>query len=308
MKTLIEWLSDFMTYERGRFRSALSVRQSGAIARCWLRWLQRSHNVNTPDQLRTAHMESWQKHLLTWRTKKSLPLKPGTVNGRLSAARAFLRWLARRGVVPLKLADELVFVQEPRLLPHSVLDHAQVRKLLSGLDTTSAAGIRDRALLETLYTSGLRARELLGIDLEAVNFEQATALVMGKGSKERVVPLGKTALRWLENYVKGVRPFWLKNPLEKALWLNPQGQRLCYQRLDKIVHRHAAQAALPPNVTTHTFRRSCATELVKSGANLWHVKELLGHETLGPLRHYAALTITDLKKTHAQCHPREKES
>ena len=131
---------------------------------------------------------------------------------------------------------------------------------------------------------------------------------MGKGGKERVVPLGKTALRWLESYVRGVRPFWAKNPAERALWLNPQGQRLCYQRLGKIVHRHAEAVGLPATVTAHTFRRSCATELVKSGANLWHVKELLGHETLGPLRHYARLTIIDLKKTHAQCHPREKES
>jgi len=162
-------------------------------------------------------------------------------------------------------------------------------------------------MLEVLYTAGIRANELMTLNLSSIDWTQATAIVMGKGNKERVVPLGKTAMRWLENYVKGIRPFWIRDVAETALWLNRRGQKLGYEPLLDLVHRQARRVGLPESVTPHTFRRSCTTELIKSGANLWHVKELLGHESLETLEHYALLTITDLKKTHAKCHPRERE-
>lgn len=307
MKTLLEWLADHLAHERGRGRGELVVDQFGFILRSWLRWLQAGHGVVTPDRLRPVHLESWLRHLLAWRTPKGLPLKPATVNTRLSAARGFLRWLGKRGIVPVHLGDAIEYVREPRLLPKSILEHTEVRRLLTRIDTSCPTGIRDRAMLEVLYTTGIRANELVTLRLSSVDWDQATALVLGKGNKERVVPLGKTALRWLENYVKGVRPFWIRDVTENALWLTGRGQKIGYESLLKMVHRQARRGGLPETVTPHSFRRSCTTELIRSGANLWHVKELLGHESLETLEHYARLTINDLKKTHAKCHPRERE-
>ncbi len=145
-------------------------------------------------------------------------------------------------------------------------------------------------------------------DVADVDLTHATAIVTGKGNKQRVVPVGKTALRLVTSYLRGVRPFLVRDAAERALWLTRAGARLPYHTLLKRVRLHGDRLALPVAVTPHTFRRSCTTELIRGGANLWHVKELLGHEHLDTLQHYAKLTIADLKKTHAKCHPRERES
>ena len=308
MTTLLEHLDAWLDHQRSLRRSATHLRVSRYNVLAWLRWLQESHAVVTADRLRVEQMEAWIKHLVSHRTAKGLPLKPTSVNKRIEGARAFLAWLAGHGLAPSSFLAALSYVAQPKLLPTSVLTHAQMRRALATLDGSTPEGIRDRAMLEMLYSSGLRAAELLGLDVRDVDLDNATALVMGKGSKQRVVPIGRTALRHLESYLKGVRPFLLKtNPAQPALWLNCRGERVLYPVLLRRVHEHLRNAGLPATVTPHTFRRSCTTELIRGGANLWHVKELLGHENLDTLRHYAKLTIADLKKTHAKCHPRERD-
>jgi len=129
--------------------------------------------------------------------------------------------------------------------------------------------------------------------------------VTGKGTKERVVPTGRTALRFLRGYIAGVRPGCLKDSSQTALFLNARGDRFSYRSVQHCIRRLRQKHGLEQHVTAHTFRRSCTTELIRSGANVYHVKELLGHESLRTLKPYTQLTITDLKRTHAKCHPRE---
>jgi len=161
--------------------------------------------------------------------------------------------------------------------------------------------------MEVLYSSGIRIAELLGLDLGDVDSGNATAKVLGKGRKERIVPVGRTALQYLEGYIKAVRPIAVGASAEKAIFVNNQGQRYPYYTFLRQLHIYAQRARVPVNVTPHTFRRSCTTELLRGDANMYHVKELLGHESLDTLKHYAKLTILDLKKEHKRCHPRERE-
>ncbi len=236
-------------------------------------------------------------------------MKAQTLNLYIINARGFLEYLAARGIVPVPLASALECVKAPRLLPQGVLTHAQARKLLGRVETSTPEGCRNRAMIELLYSSGLRSAELLRLDVGDVDFEQATAIVTGKGSKQRVVPIGRTALRCLESYLKAMRPFMVRNQAERAMFLNRQGVRLRYNAFCQVVATCASGSGVGKvRITAHTFRRSCATELLRGGANMYHVKELLGHESLETLKHYAKLTITDLKKEHRRCHPREKET
>jgi len=188
-----------------------------------------------------------------------------------------------------------------------VLTHAQVRRLLRQIDTTTAQGIRDRAALELLYSSGIRIGEMEGLKVSDVDMDRCVAKVCGKGRKERYVPIGKTALRWLLTYIRGVRPFLLQSQKTPILFLNGRGAPWTAHDARLRIHDYAKRARLEVAVTPHTFRRSCTTELIKGNANLYHVKELLGHEKLDTLHHYTRLDITDLQRTHARCHPREKE-
>ncbi len=295
--------------ERDGEKSGLSAGDARFRVLVFLRWLGEMQRVTTADRLRRECLEAWVHHLAPRRTTKGLPLKPASVNKQIESVRGWVRWLGGRGVVPAGLVESLDYVLEPRLLPTSVLPHAQVKKLVGRIDTSNAEGIRDRAMVELMYSSGIRAAELLGLDVGDLDLDNATALVMGKGRKQRVVPIGKTALKVVTSYLRGVRPFLSRGGERTRLVADPD-------RPAGAVCPHPAQTPAPARrstraaritVTPHTLRPSCTTELIRGGANLWHIKELLGHEHLDTLQHYAKLSIADLKKTHAKGHPRERE-
>jgi integrase/recombinase XerD len=184
----------------------------------------------------------------------------------------------------------------------------QIKQMLNHIDTTTPYGYRDRTLLELLYSAGLRSAEILGLNLAELDMVNRTAIVTGKGNKQRVVPIGESALRQLETYLVAIRPQLLCAGDERsAVFLNDQGRRYPYHTLNRLVAGVAKVLDVNFPVTPHTFRRSCTTEMIRGGANIYHVKELLGHENLDTLKHYTRLTITDLQKTHAKCHPREQD-
>jgi integrase/recombinase XerD len=308
MKTLRDWLESQLAYGRALRQSRYTVRTRAYNGRQFLDWLEKYHGVTTPDGLRRAHLESWTKHLALHTTWHGLPLKPRAVNKIIETTRSFLRYLVEHQLVLSSLPQSLAYVKEPKLLPTSVMTHEQTRRILRSIPTTNAAGWRDRAMLEMLYSTGIRAAELLGLNIADVDFASKTARVLGKGEKERIVPIGKTALRQIESYLRGVRPFLVRDPNEPALWLDSRGKRLPYAMLLRRVHSYSQRISLEVTVTPHTFRRSCATEMIRAGANLYHVKDLLGHENLDTLRHYVKLNVEDLRKTMARCHPREKQT
>jgi len=308
MTTLHELLVAFLAHEYDRNYSRCTLRNHHYTLTAFLDWLETQKQVVTADLLRKAHLDAWLHHLNAHRTRDGLPLKAQSVNIHIIAVRTFLEHLASRGFVPTGLPEALQCVKAPKLLPQGALTHAQARKLLVQVRTHTPEGYRNRTMIELLYSSGLRAAELLGLDVGDVDFTHATATVTGKGNKQRLVPIGRTALRCLESYLKAVRPFLLRDPGERAVFLDRKGQRLRYNAFSMVVRACAVRAGVDAvHVTAHTFRRSCATELLRGGANMYHVKDLLGHATLNTLQHYARLTIDDLKKTHEKCHPRERD-
>ena len=286
--------------------SPTTLRNSRFVLRRFAAWLSAA-GISSPERLRGRHLENWQEGLSARLNGAGKPLKARSVNKEIAVVRGFISHLVREGAVASSLFNRLCLVKEPKMLPGSVLTHAQARKLLDAIPTDTAEGYRNRTMLEMLYSSGIRAAELLGLNLDDVDLGNRTAVVMGKGRKERMVPFGETTAKLLESYLKAVRPHLLRGARERALFLDGAGQRLPYHTLRRIVHACAEASGTEVNVTPHTFRRSCTTELLRSNANMYHVKELLGHESLDTLKHYAKLTITDLKRTHKRCHPREKD-
>ena len=307
MKTLFELLDDHVQHQRAVQLSPYTVRHGFYNVRRFLKWLAARWGVLSPDQLRVEHLEGFQKHLASVVSNRGRPLVARSINKIVDNLQGFLAFMVRHGHVPAGLMDAIQPVKEPNLLPGSVLTHEQVRKLIAQIDTGTPEGYQDRTVLEVLYSSGIRVGELLGMDVADVDYRNAMARVLGKGRKERMVPLGRTALRFLEGYVRAVRPHLTGDPGQKALFLAVDGKRQQYNTLRKLIHDCAGRAGLTVIVTPHTFRRSCATEMLRAGAGMYHVKEMLGHESLDTLRHYAKLTITDLQATHRKCHPREKD-
>lgn len=307
MKTLIERLGDYLRHAESRNQSPVHLRCLRYNVLRTLRWWEESHGVIHAEQLTPQHLDAWFRHVTTRHTRKGLPLKITSVFKQLQTDRVFVLWLEKAGAAPVGLHEFLPLVKLPQLLPVGVLNHRKMTRLLDGVNALTPEAHRRRAMMEVLYSSGVRAAELLGMNTDSVDFEAGAVRVWGKGSKERVVPIGITARRLLESYLRGVRPLFLRVPGQTALWLNRSGERMPYHTFRREIKAAVAETGLTETVTAHTFRRSCATELIRAGANLWHVKDLLGHENVETLNHYVRLTAVDLKATHKKCHPRERE-
>lgn len=186
-KTLTDLLEDNLTHLRSLNYpdNSLYKRKRSVVNFC--QWLEKTFNVRTADRLLRKHLQAWQKHLHEHRTSKGFPLKPTSLNRVLAEVRGFLKYLASHSYILRSMPDILEYVKTPSLLPTSVLTHTQARKILSHINPDSPQEYRDRTMLELLYSSGVRAGEILGLDLAHVDLKNATAIVMGKGRKQRVV-------------------------------------------------------------------------------------------------------------------------
>ena len=310
MNSLRQILQELLEHQQALDYSQHTIEGTRSNVNAFLDWLDEKHGITDPGVLRSDHIYDYQKHLSVYITKRGLPLKPSAVNTRIKGLRRLLEFMYERSHTTRRLSHDIHYIREPKLLPTSVLSHNQVKKLFRQIETGSQEGIRDRAAIELLYTSGIRIGELSTLKVEDVDLDAAAMKVFGKGRKERMVPIGKTALTHLTSYMRGVRQFLAARCTDdyREVFLNDHGRPLLGYALRKSIHDYADKAGIDINVTPHTFRRSFTSELVKGNANLYHVKELLGHESLNTLKHYTKLHISDLQLTHKKCHPREKDA
>ncbi len=232
-----------------------------------------------------------------------------TVNTHLLALRNFFKFLAQKGLAPEILLESLRYVKEPKLLPKETLTHPEVLSILQAIPGDTAIHLRDRAVLEVLYSTGIRRQELIDLALSDVDLEGGVLRIeSGKGQKGRMVPIGKEASGWLARYLTSARPALLgKREDAGRLFLSKSGGPLDGPAVLWMVRRWTKAAGIVKSVSPHTFRRSCATGMIRNRANVAHVKDLLGHEDFGSMKSYIRLEIVDLKDAHRKFHPREQD-
>lgn len=226
-----------------------------------------------------------------------------TINRHLSAIRRFFAFLVNEGVLDADPSQVVQSPKQPRVLPHA-MSHAEVEALLAATDTSTPQGVRDLLVLELLYGMGARVSELSGIDIRDIDFNQGQIRVMGKGSKERILPVHPYALRLVRAYLADVRPQWAGPKSSDALLLSTRGNRLSPDAIRTILKRLLATAGLDTTYSPHSLRHTFATHLLEGGADLRSVQELLGHATLSTTQIYTHLSIGTLKDVHRQTHPR----
>ena len=226
-----------------------------------------------------------------------------TIARKLAAIRAFFQFLLEEDICQADPTVNLETPKQVKKLPN-VLTLAEIERLLSTPDQHHPTGLRDSAMLELLYATGIRVSELVRMNLADINFELACIRCMGKGSKERIIPLGSLAQKTMIRYLEFARPKLLKNPREQALFLNQRGKRLTRQGFWKIIKQYAKEAGIPKVITPHTFRHSFATHLLENGADLRSVQEMLGHSDISTTQIYTHLTRGHLKEIYTRAHPR----
>ncbi|BDU15497.1 site-specific tyrosine recombinase XerD [Lysobacter auxotrophicus] len=239
---------------------------------------------------------------LAWRSQQGY--SPRSNARLLSALRAFYAWLVRRGA----RSDDPTALLDPPKLPRSLpkaLAESQIEALLAAPDIATPLGLRDRAMLELMYAAGLRVSELVNLPATAVNLRQGALRVMGKGSKERLVPLGEEAQHWLERYLAKARPQLAGKRALAPLFLSSNGEAPTRQQFWLLVKKYAAAAGIDPDrISPHGLRHSFATHLLNHGADLRALQMLLGHSSLSTTQIYTLVAREQLKQLHAKHHPR----
>jgi integrase/recombinase XerD len=240
-------------------------------------------------------------------TPERRPAAAATLQRKVACLRSFYRYLRREGIID---TDPTADVRPPRSraqLPR-VLTRDQVNLLLEQPRGTSPAALRDRALLETMYACGLRASEAIALKVSELDLEAGVLIAHGKGSKERIVPVGSKALETLGVYLRKARPALVGLHDEPHVFVNLRGQALSRQGLYKIVQRHARSAGLDTSMSPHTLRHTFATHLLAGGCDLRSLQEMLGHADIGTTQIYTHLSAERLRDVYFDAHPRAKLS
>lgn len=226
-----------------------------------------------------------------------------TIARRLAALKSFYQYLLRESRIDHDPTENLESPKQRKRLPQ-VLSVSEVERLLAQPDGRSPTGLRDRAMLELLYATGIRVSELVSLNVPDVNLDVGFVRCRGKGSRERVVPVGSVAIRALRDYLERGWPHLNRKSEENALFVNQHGRRLTRQGFWKILKKYARQAGITKEITPHTLRHSFATHLLENGADLRAVQEMLGHADISTTQIYTHVTKHRLKDVYARTHPR----
>ncbi|MDI6891893.1 MAG: site-specific tyrosine recombinase XerD [Actinomycetota bacterium] len=258
----------------------------------------RKKGILSPDDVSSVTIRDYLSRL---RNRDS---SPATITRKLAAVKTFHKFLVREGVTDKLPVADFRSPKIPRKLPR-VLRVDQVELLLDQPKGSKPTALRDKAILETLYGAGLRISELLSLDVDDVDFEEGYVRCFGKGSKERIIPLGSHALRAISEYIKCGKPILCKKCPTPALFVNARGKRLTRQGCWRILKDYALQAGFK-EIHPHVLRHSFATHLLEAGADLRAVQEMLGHAKISTTQIYTHVTREHLREVYMQAHPRAR--
>ena len=260
--------------------------------------------LKRPEEITKPILERYQKHLLHTKKRDGKPLSFRAQHARLVPLRAFFKWLCRQNILLSNPASDLVLPRLEKRLPKHVLSMKEVETVLNVPDVTTSQGIRDRAILEVLYSTGIRRSELAHLQLYDLDTERGTLMVrLGKGKKDRMVPIGERAIAWVERYCEDVRPLLVGLFDDNTLFLTHLGEAFTPNRLTQLVRETIQKADIGKSGSCHLFRHACATLMLENGADVRFIQAMLGHAKLETTEIYTHVSIRKLKAVHEMTHP-----
>jgi integrase/recombinase XerD len=273
----------------------------------FLNWCA-DRNLIAASQITRSLLEAYQGWLWSYRNpSKGTPLSCSSQRQRISTLRDWFRWMNRKSIIPYDPASDLLLPRPEKRLPCVSLTIRQIRRLLSIPNITDPLGIRDRAILELFYTNGLRRSELCNLELQDFNADHGSVHVrLGKGKRDRIIPVGKRAIAWIRSYLKTTRPLLCTDSQETHLFLTGYGGPFNPDVLSRRVSIFMKKAGLAGHGSCHQLRHACATHMLEGGADIRFIQQLLGHEKLETTAIYTTVDLRQLKEVHRRCHPASK--
>jgi site-specific recombinase XerD len=308
LELLITEFLEYMEIQKGF--SPLTIREYRHYLKRFHNWLTENSSATKPDQINLELVRRYRLYLAHLRARDGLPLKRVTQSYHIVALRAFLRYLLVQRDIPTLSPDK---VELPKQGSRSVsfLNPGQIERLLNSPKISNNAGLRDRTILETLFSTGLRVSELVSLNRDQVDLERKEFGVRGKGNKLRVVFLSDTAAQWIERYLRSRRdnfkPLFIRYSGKVDAQKSGEKMRLTARSIQNIVAKYGKRAGLPIEATPHTLRHSFATDLLINGADIRSVQEMLGHESIRTTQVYTHVTNRHLKEVHKAFHGRSMQ-
>jgi integrase/recombinase XerD len=280
-----------------------SLRSAAADLRVFLTWAE-GRGLRRLDEVTVSVLERYQRHLYHYRMRGGRPLSFRTQRVRLLTLKRFYRYLVRQRVLEMSPAELLELPRAEKRLPRTVLTVEQVEAVLAEPDPRTMTGLRDRAILETLYSTGIRRQEAVDLDLYDVDAENGTLRIReGKGKKDRLIPLGERAALWITKYLDEARPYLVSEPDDGALFLTTKRARFAPETLSRLVRKAFDAAGVAGEGACHVFRHTMATLMLEGGADLRFIQAMLGHAEITSTQVYTHVALRKLKEVYERTHP-----
>ncbi|ODS22419.1 recombinase XerD [Candidatus Endobugula sertula] len=301
--SLYHWMHRFLQYQAERHYSQRTIQNRENYLRYFIQWCD-ERGLNRPNEVTKPILESYQRYLYHYRKKNGEPLSVMSQNGRMIPIRALFKWLARNNHLLYNPASDLELPRAEKRLPQAVLTQDEAETILSLPDTSTSLGIRDRAILETFYSTGMRRLELTTLKWSAIDYERGTIFIsQGKGHKDRMVPIGDRALKWIYSYQYQARSELTLGRDDGTLFVTKLGDAFHANAMSKLVREYVQQADIGKKGSCHLFRHTCATLMLEGGADVRYIQALLGHAKLETTEIYTQVSIKQLKDVHTMSHP-----
>lgn len=294
MNNMLEQFLDFLRLEKGLSPNTGDAYRQDLTE--FLAWLQ-ARRVNSINQVTRRHI---MDYLLDLREKHRAPT---TLSRRLVAIRVFFRFLQQEGLLDVNITEAMDAPKLWKILPET-LSVAEVDKLLNAPDLKKLQGIRDKAMLELLYSTGLRVSELVSLKVDDIHFDANYVRCIGKGRKERIVPFGQSARGELKRYLDEVRPVWCRDPQQRGVFLTRRGTPMSRKTFWVLIKKYAGVSGIHRDISPHTLRHSFASHLLANNAPLRVIQEMLGHADIATTQIYTHIDSGRLKSVHQKFHPR----
>lgn len=301
---LYAWMQRYLTAMAVKNYSVHGLRTTERAVREFIAWCD-ARSLTRPQEITKPILERYQRHLYHYRKPgNGEPLSFFSQRALLSPLKGYFKWLTQRNHILYNPASEIEIPKLPKRLPKHVLSIDEMEKVLAIPDMKRAAGIRDRAVLETLYSTGMRRMELIGLRLYDVDADRKTVFIrQGKGQKDRMIPIGERALLWIGKYLREVRPQYVLGHDDGTLFLSREGEYFNAEWLSAKVAGYIDRAQIGKRGSCHLLRHTMATLMLEGGADIRYIQAMLGHAKLSTTEIYTQVSIGQLQKIHAATHP-----
>jgi len=296
----LQWLED-------RNYSIYTLRGRRSLLRFFNQWCE-ERGLTYPHEITRPILERYQRSLFLYRQDNGKALSAKSQNARVTAVRCWFKWMTKTGRLPSNPASDLDLLRVEHRLPKAILSVDEAERIMRVPDVESAIGLRDRAILETLYSTGMRRMEVVGLHQIDLDAERGTVTVrQGKGKKDRMIPIGERALAWIHAYCEHARPQLAFGDDDGTLFLTYRGEAMTAGHLTRLVHETIEQADIGKPGSCHLFRHTMATLMLENGADIRFIQAMLGHVDISTTQIYAQVSIVKLKQIHTLTHPARLE-